>query len=86
MKKYMLIVAFFLLRLITSACPLCAKQQPKILRGVIHGTGPQDNWDYLILWSAVAVVIFTLFFSLKWLIYPGEKNSSHIKRLIFNQS
>jgi uncharacterized protein HemY len=84
MKKFILIIVFFAARLIVTACPACTSQQPKILRGITHGTGPQNNWDYVIVLIAVAVVLFTLFFSVKWLLHPGEKNSSHIKQFIFN--
>ena len=66
------------------ACPVCEKQQPKILRGITHGVGPQDNWDYIIVWTMVVIVAFTLFFSIKWLIRPGERSQTHIKRLILN--
>ena len=31
------------------ACPVCEKQQPKILQGITHGSGPQSNWDYIII-------------------------------------
>jgi uncharacterized protein HemY len=84
MKKFILIIVFFAARVIVAACPACTSQQPKILRGNTHGTGPQNNWDYVIVLIAVAVVLFTLFFSVKWLLHPGEKNSSHIKQFIFN--
>jgi len=66
------------------ACPACEKQQPKILQGITHGGGPGSNWDYVIVWVAVVIVLFTLFFSLRWLIHPGEQSHSHIKRLILN--
>lgn len=64
------------------ACPACEKQQPKILRGITHGAGPQSNWDYVIVWATVVVVAFTLWFSVKWLFKPGEKSQQHIKRWI----
>lgn len=66
------------------ACPLCEKQQPRLLRGITHGTGPESNWDYIIVWVTVLIVLFTLFFSVKWLIRPGEKSDNHIKRFILN--
>ena len=72
-------------RLITLGCPACQLQQPKILRGITHGTGPQHRWDMLIVWAAVAVVFFTLYYSIKWLIRPGEHGKDHIKRLILNE-
>ncbi|MBU0942257.1 MAG: hypothetical protein KKD36_12600 [Bacteroidetes bacterium] len=67
------------------ACPMCEKQQPKILRGIAHGAGPESNLDYVIVWTMVAFVIITLFFSLKYLIKPKENEKNHIKRnhLIF---
>lgn len=66
------------------ACPLCEKQQPKILQGITHGGGPEHQWDYVIVWVTVAIVLSTLYFSVKWLIRPGEKSDTHIKRFILN--
>lgn len=84
MKRYYLLVILIMTRLISYACPLCDKAQPRILRGITHGTGPESNWDYIIVWVAVIIVVLTLFFSLKWLIEPGEKTEQHIKRLAIN--
>ncbi len=80
----MLSVAILITGLITIACPTCEITQPRYLRGITHGTGPQSNWDYIITWAMVVVVLFTLFFSVKWLIRPGEKSNGHIKRFILN--
>ena len=45
---------------------------------------PDSRWDYLIVWITVAIVLLTLFFSVKWMIRPGEKSGTHIKRMILN--
>ena len=84
MKKVFL--SFILLTgfLVANACPVCEKRQPEILKGITHGTGPQNNWDYLIVWIAVIITVATLFFSVKWLIWPKEKGEKHIKRIILN--
>ncbi len=66
------------------ACEVCKKQQPKILRGVTHGVGPQSDWDYVWVGSIVVIVLVSLFFSIKWIIHPGEKNMDHIKHSILN--
>ena len=84
MKKLFLIPCLLLLGILATACPVCERQQPKLLRGVVHGAGPGSNWDYLIVFVAVAIVLVTLFFSIKWMIRPGEKSGSHIKRYILN--
>lgn len=84
MKKTALITTFMLFAITTYACPECEKQQPKILRGIAHGAGPESQWDYVIIWSVVAIVVATLFFAVKWTIRPGEKNMNHIKRTIIN--
>ena len=84
MNKFKFLSVFLVLGQIGLACPVCEKQQPKILRGIAHGAGPESNWDYVIIWTAVVIVVFTLFFSIKWLIRPGEKSSTHIKRFILN--
>lgn len=66
------------------ACPVCERNQPKVLKGITHGAGPEGKFDYLIVWITVVIVLTTLFFSVKWLIRPGEKSDNHIKRFILN--
>lgn len=80
----MLIVAMLITGLLAFACPTCEIAQPRYLRGITHGTGPQSNWDFLIILATASIVIATLFFSVKWLLIPGEKSDTHIKHLILN--
>lgn len=82
--KIILILTFLFQTAAAYACPVCDKQQPKILQGITHGAGPQSNWDYLIVWAAVIIVLITLFYTVKWLIRPGEKGDEHIKRMVIN--
>ncbi|HRN57829.1 MAG TPA: hypothetical protein PLL71_15325 [Agriterribacter sp.] len=84
MKKVLLCIFFLCPALAVLACPVCEKQQPEILRGITHGAGPEDRWDYVIVWAMVVIVLLTLFFSVKWLVRPGERSQHHIKRLILN--
>ncbi len=82
--------AFFLLAALSGyglsvmACPLCEKQQPKIFRGITHGAGPQSEWDYVIVAAIAVVVAFTTWYSVKFLLRPGEQSGTHIKRLVLN--
>jgi hypothetical protein len=64
------------------ACAVCKKDQPKILQGITHGTGPDSNWDYLIVIVMAAVVAGTFILSARYLIKPGESTETHIKRSI----
>lgn len=66
------------------ACPVCEKQQPKVLRGVAHGAGPDNNWDYLIVGVITVIVLITLYYSMKWLVRPGEDRANHIKRNVLD--
>ena len=79
---------FLILSLFTSpivfACDVCKKQQPKILQGITHGTGPQSNWDYVIVTAVALLVAFTLYFSIKCMIIPKERSTSHIKYFVLN--
>ncbi|MFN0048934.1 MAG: hypothetical protein ACKVOU_07420 [Cytophagales bacterium] len=68
----------------TWACPVCERNQPKALKGIVHGAGPESNWDYVGVVITGIIACFTLFYSVKWLIKPGEKNQSHIKYSILN--
>ena len=80
----MLIVAMLINCLLAFACPTCEIAQPRYLKGITHGTGPQSNWDFLIISVVAVIVIATLFFSIKWLLKPGEKSDTHIKNMILN--
>lgn len=84
MKKILVLLPMLMIGLTTWACPACEKQQPKILRGITHGAGPTSNWDLVIVMAAVVIVLATLFYTIKWIVKPGEKESSHIKRTVLN--
>lgn len=84
MKRIGLLIFLLSIRGAILACGVCEKQQPKILRGITHGAGPESNWDYLIISIAAAIVVFTCYFSVKWLIRPGENAVTHIKYLTVN--
>lgn len=64
------------------ACEACDKQQPKLLRGITHGTGPQSSWDMPIIYASAIIVLATLVLAVKYLVKPGERGADHIKRTI----
>ena len=84
MKKIISIIGFTTSHLWMTACPLCEKNQPKILRGITHGTGPDSNWDLVIISATAAIVLYCLYFTIRHLLKPGETNNNHIKNSIFN--
>jgi hypothetical protein len=84
MKKTFLISCLLVFSVAVNACPVCEKQQPKLLKGIAHGAGPQSNWDYVIVWATAFIVLVTLVYTIKWIAKPGEKNASHIKRTVLN--
>lgn len=84
MKKTILVFTAMMMGLRAFECPTCEIAQPRYLRGITHGTGPESNWDFLIISVTAVIVITALFFSVKWLVKPGEKSVTHIKHLILN--
>jgi len=70
--------------LATIACPTCEIAQPRFLKGISHGTGPQSQWDLVIISVTAVIVLATLFFSIKFIAKPGEKSATHIKHFILN--
>jgi uncharacterized protein HemY len=84
MKKIILVILLIGVGIFANACPACEANQPKVLKGITHGTGPTSNWDYLAGIVTLLIVIGVLFFSIKWLISPGEKEENHIKRSVLN--
>ena len=84
-KKLLLLIPIMVVAIGAMACPLCDAKQPKLLRGLTsHGSGPSSNWDYLAGGITAIIVLITLFYSIKWVIKPGEKEENHIKRTILN--
>lgn len=79
-----LTVALTLVVNVVVACDVCQKQQPKILRGVAHGAGPQSDWDYVIVGVTAVIALVSLVYALRWMIKPGEKSRDHIKHSILN--
>ena len=78
MKKYAALILLFI-NMTLWACPTCERNQPKFLRGIVHGSGPESNWDYISIILTIIIALVTLFYSVKWLAKPGEKNTDHIK-------
>lgn len=68
------------------ACEVCKDQQPAMLRGITHGTGPQHSWDMPIIIVSAIIVLITLAFSVKYIFWPGEKSENHIKRSVLHNS
>jgi hypothetical protein len=84
MKKTGLLVSYVLFGWTAVGCPVCERNQPQILRGITHGAGPDSRWDYLIVWAVALIVLLSLFFTVKWILHPGEQAKDHIKRTMLN--
>lgn len=85
MKKGTITIVLLGVAFLANACPVCERAKAKTAFGSIsHGIGPTSNWDYVAVWTTVIAVVLTLFFSIKYLVKPNEKNSDHIKNSILN--
>ena len=82
MKKHTFLF-LLLFQIAAIACPVCERNQPKVLRGIVHGSGPDSNWDYVSIVITIIISILALLYSIKWLIKPNENNKNHIKYSIF---
>lgn len=85
-KNYWLLLGFIFLAQLSMACPVCERKQPKITMGLTHGAGPESNWAWVIIASIAIITLLTLFYSIKFLVRPGEKNSDHIKKSILSEN
>lgn len=85
MKKVKMMLMLLIATVGVHACPVCERNKAKFLQGITHGGGPDSKWDYLIVIAIGALALFTLFYSIKWIIRPGEKNADHIKYSLFNE-
>ncbi len=84
MKKLLTILFVLCSMAYSYSCPVCERNQPRILKGITHGQGPSSNWDYVIISGMIAISLIASYLSVKWMIQPGEKSEHHIKRTILN--
>ena len=66
------------------ACDACKLQQPAVTREFTHGVGPRGDYDWIIVAVIAVITVLTFVYSLKFLVYPGEKSQDHIKNSILN--
>lgn len=87
MKKTLQItvVLFLLGQQVAMACDVCQKNQPTGFKNITHGAGPSGNFDYVIMGTALIIVLATLYLSFKYLIKPQETDPDHIKNIVKNQ-
>ena len=84
MKKYIILLFLLILKLDVIGCEACKKQQAGGFGGITHGSGPDSNWDYLIVFVMVVITLYVLIATIKCFIKSGEKDEEHIKRMILN--
>ena len=85
-KLRLVLLVFFASAVQALACDVCKRNQPELLQDISHGTGPQADSEYYIIGGAILLVIFTLIYSVKFLIRPGERSPKHIKHMILKSS
>ncbi len=78
MKTTLLIILFWLFRVVNATgCPLCKKNQPAGFANITHGVGPQNGFDYVMLYGSIGVVLVTLGL-LGWYVFrPGQQTVQH---------
>lgn len=86
MKRILITVGTILLLTLSPAmaCDVCQEQQPRVLRNITHGAGPQGTTDFIIIAVAAVIVSLTLIYSIKYLWKPGEKSPNHVKNSILD--
>lgn len=63
-------------------CPVCDRNHSKASRIMSHGQQANSEWDYLIVWGVALIVMIALYLTIKYLVWPGEREKTHIKRSI----
>ena len=54
-SAFALTLVFLFAHGVAIACDVCQKQQPKLLRGMAHGAGPESEWDYVVV-AGIALI------------------------------
>lgn len=61
------------------ACDACKLQQPPVTKNFTHGTGPESDWDWVIVGMVILLTLLAFIYSVKYLVKPGERDENHIK-------
>lgn len=85
-KEILFFIALFFTGFGAFACEVCEGNQPKPLRGITHGIGPTGTIDYIIISVAAVIVAFALFYSIKYIVKPKERNPDHIKNIVLDEN
>jgi hypothetical protein len=82
--KYIIACASVFFTIYTFACDTCKLRQPKVTRELTHGAGPESDWDWFIVGIVILITVVAFFYSVKYLVKPGEKDVHHIKYTVFS--
>lgn len=85
MKKISTLLILVIVQFAAFACPVCERNKAKFLQGITHGGNPESNWDYVIVIGIGIIVLLTLVYSVKFFVWPNEKNADHIKYSFINE-
>lgn len=85
MKSKLILLSGLFISTISRACDVCKAKQPKGFENITHGEGPEGDIDYIIMFSAIIIVGYTLIMSVKYLIKPKEEHKNHIKNLVLDK-
>ncbi|WP_276483860.1 hypothetical protein [Paraflavitalea pollutisoli] len=86
MRSSSLVLLLLGTTLSTLACDVCTRRPDGILSWFGHGTGPQSQWDILIVAASMAIVFMTLWGMLKAMIQPADQAPDHIKQLVIKDN
>ena len=85
MKKIIFFTIFVIIQQIMYACPVCERANKNKLFGKIgHNAQPTSTFDYIWVWIMIIITLYTLYYSIKYLVKPNENNKNHIKYSILN--
>lgn len=84
-KFFITAIVFFIGHQFAFACEVCKKNQPAGFENITHGAGPSGTIDYVIIFTAAAVVLFTVYLTFKHLFRPCENSPEHIKNIVRNE-
>lgn len=86
MRSSTLILLLLGSTLSTLACDVCNRRPDSVLGWFGHGTGPQTQWDIVIVAATIAIVVMTAWLMLKALLRPADQAPDHIKQLVIKDN
>lgn len=82
--KKLVFLLFLGYQYLAKACEACDLQQPKITRGLTHGPGPKNMFEWMAVIAILIISVLTVYYFIKYLIKPDPQKTDKLKNNVLH--